>query len=121
MSSVNRTIWEPAEHAWEASRLSSFARHVVDAGGPRIERYEEALNWSLTDPGAFWAALADWGGMRFHDTPDRSLADASMPGAAWFPGATLNHAELALRQAAETPDASAVVSVSQTRDRAELS
>lgn len=121
MAPVNRTIWEPAPTAWESSRLSSFASHVVADDGPVLGTYEEMLTWSLAEPGAFWAALADWGGVRFHDAPSRPLADASMPGATWFPGGTLNHAESALRQAAETPNASAVVSVSQTRDRVELS
>jgi acetoacetyl-CoA synthetase len=44
-----------------------------------------------------------------------------MPGTEWFPQARLNYAELALRQATLTPDTPAIVSVSQTRDRSELS
>ncbi|MGB3737652.1 MAG: acetoacetate--CoA ligase [Ilumatobacter sp.] len=117
---MNRTIWEPAADAWETSRLGSFATHVARAGGPTVVSYEEALGWSLAEPGAFWSAVADWGGVRFHDEPTTSLGSAAMPFAEWFPGATLNHAELALRQAVETPDATAIVSLSQTRDRIEL-
>ncbi|MDQ2797545.1 MAG: acetoacetate--CoA ligase, partial [Actinomycetota bacterium] len=37
-----------------------------------------------------------WYGVRWHDRPTAALADARMPGAVWFPDATLNYAEHAL-------------------------
>ena len=43
-----------------------------------------------------------------------------MPGARWFPGATLNYAEHALAAAATSPADVAVIGRSQTRDRVEL-
>lgn len=121
MAIMNRMIWEPAANAWEVSRLGTFAEHVAGTGGPTFGDYRSALDWSLSDPGAFWAAVAEWGGVRFHDQPVTALGSSVMPFAEWFPGATLNHAELALRQAGLTPEATAIVSVSQTRDRVELS
>lgn len=120
MASVNRTIWEPATDAWEVSRLSDFAEQVRRNGGPSIDSYEDALAWSLAESDAFWNEVADWGGVRFHDRPRTALGSATMPFAEWFPGGTLNYAELALRQAEATPDLPAIVSVSQTRDRIEL-
>ena len=47
--------------------------------------------------------------------PTRARHRGTMPGAEWFPGATLNYAEHALR--ADDAGASAVVARSQTRDR----
>jgi acetoacetyl-CoA synthetase len=44
----------------------------------------------------FWSAAAEFLGVRFHDAPTAALGSASMPGARWFPGATLNYAEHAL-------------------------
>ena len=114
-------VWAPAPGAWGTSRLADFARHVRVEGGPLLCDYPSVLDWSLRESGAFWSAVAHWGGVRFHDAPTAALADSSMPGAVWFPGASLNHAELALRQAQSTPDAVALVSVSQTRERVELS
>ena len=115
-----RVVWEPAPDAWSTSRLGDFARHVADAGGPAFDAYAPMLDWSLDDPGAFWGHLATWADIPFHDPPRRHLGDATMPGAEWFPGATLNHAELALGRAAVAPDEPALVSISQTRDRVEL-
>jgi acetoacetyl-CoA synthetase len=48
------------------------------------------------------------------------LADRAMPGARWFPGATLNWAERALRLARRGDDEVVMVARSQTRDRQEL-
>lgn len=121
MAPVNRMIWEPAVDAWERSRLADFAEHVMSSDGPELTDYESALGWSLSEPGDFWAAVAAWGGVEFHDAPTSSLGSTEMPFAEWFPGSTLNYAELALRQAQLTPDASAIVSISQTRDRVDLS
>ncbi len=120
MSIVNRTIWEPSEQAWETSRLARFAQHVASKGDGDFHDYRELLEWSLAAPGAFWAAVAEWGGVRFRDAPTASLGSSTMPFAEWFPGATLNYAELALRQAADTPDQPALVSISQTRERVEI-
>ncbi len=120
MAPVNRTIWEPSSTAWDDSRLGDFARHVRTSGGPSCDSYGDVLAWSLTELGAFWRAVVDWAGIRFHDEPRVSLGSATMPFAEWFPGCTLNHAELALRQAEISPDGVAVVSVSQTRARIEV-
>ncbi|WP_040493983.1 acetoacetate--CoA ligase [Ilumatobacter nonamiensis] len=114
-------IWEPAADAWHQSRLGDFARHVGSTGGPTLTDYEETLRWSFEQPGAFWRSVADWTGVRFHSPPSETRASSEMPGTRWFPGATLNHAELALRQASLTPDETAIVSVSQSRARVVLS
>jgi acetoacetyl-CoA synthetase len=114
-------VWEPGDDAWSRSRLADFARHVAEMGGPVLTDYGEVLDWSLGRSGEFWSRVAEWAGVRFHDRPTASLASSAMPGAVWFPQATLNYSELALRQADRTPDTSAIVSVSQTRSRLELS
>ena len=50
--------------------------------------------------------------LRFHRPAETALADASMPGAEWFPGATLNYAEHALRR---RDDGTAIIARSQSR------
>ena len=114
-------IWEPPPDAWDRSRLGDFARFLDRRGIGIFADYAALLRWSLDAPDAFWQALSDWADIPWQVAPSRALGDVSMPGAAWFPGGRLNHAELALRQAAQTPEATAIVSVSQTRDRVELS
>lgn len=114
-------VWRPATGAWERSQLADFARAAVERGveGP-LDDYEHVLRWSLDDPGAFWSQFAHWYGVAWHDEPTSALGDPSMPGATWFAGGTLNHAEMALRQATLTPDAVAIVGLSQSRERTQL-
>ena len=101
--------------------MADFARFVEHRGGGSFGDYQGLLEWSLDAPGAFWEALADWAEIPWSVRPARALGDATMPGAEWFPGGHLNYAELALRQGLRTPDATAIVAVSQTRARVELS
>jgi acetoacetyl-CoA synthetase len=58
--------------------------------------YEALWTWSTSDLAAFWGAVAEFLGVRFHTPAARVLGAAEMPGAEWFPGATLNYAEHAL-------------------------
>jgi acetoacetyl-CoA synthetase len=49
--------------------------------------------WSVNDLGQFWAAAAEFLGVRFHTAPQATYGSLDMPGTDWFPGATLNYAE----------------------------
>jgi acetoacetyl-CoA synthetase len=111
--------WQPAEDAWANSSLSDFAEHVVGLGGPTSGDYAALLDWSLGEPGPFWAAVASWQCIRWHDEPSASLVGGVMPDVTWFPGGTLNYAERMLAWASEQPDETAIIELSQSRDRRE--
>jgi acetoacetyl-CoA synthetase len=78
-------------------------RHGVDAG-----TYAGLYDWSVSRPLEFWDAMWDFGGIR-GVKGDRVAVDMDrMPGARFFPAATLNFAEncLAAPKAAAMPDSS---------------
>src|SRR6185295_723672 len=52
--------------------------------------FDALQRWSVTDLEGFWRALADFYAVRLDS--DRVLGSRAMPGAEWFPGATLNYA-----------------------------
>jgi acetoacetyl-CoA synthetase len=85
-------LWEPSPQRVAESRLTAFAESVGRAG----QSHEQLWQWSVDDSDGFWSAFAAWAGVRWKTPPTRALADASMPGASWFPGGTLNYAEHAL-------------------------
>jgi acetoacetyl-CoA synthetase len=58
--------------------------------------YQRLWEWSTTDLSAFWSSVASFLSVRFHDAPSAVLGSTDMPGAQWFPAATLNYAEHAL-------------------------
>jgi acetoacetyl-CoA synthetase len=93
--------------------MGRFLTQVAAARSLRFTTYEEAWAWSVREPEAFWGDLAAHLGVRFVTPAETVLTSRDLPGARWFPGATLNYAEHALRPGAD--DAPAIVGTSQAR------
>ncbi|MFI0738809.1 acetoacetate--CoA ligase [Streptomyces sp. NPDC021100] len=99
-------LWRPDADRVARAQVTRFharaaERHGAPApvpGDPEAS-YAALHRWSVAAPEPFWQAVAEWCDVRFTHPYERVLADASMPGAVWFPGATLNYAEHALRTA----------------------
>jgi acetoacetyl-CoA synthetase len=114
-------LWAPPPDARQSSRIGRYLDWLAAAGGPMLASYDAAWRWSIEDPGAFWQSVWEhfdvWSATPAHG----NLADPAMPGARWFPGATLNYAEHALRLPGRGDDDIVVVGRSQTRPPVELS
>jgi acetoacetyl-CoA synthetase len=89
-----------------------------------LDSYDEVWGWSVSTDGAgdFWSDAADWLDISWRRRPDALLEQDStrVPGWRWFRGAKLNYAENALRFSSRSPDALAVIAVSQTRPEVRL-
>ncbi|MFT7835470.1 acetoacetate--CoA ligase [Saccharothrix sp. BKS2] len=90
-------LWRPDPDRVAASRMTAFRSFVADRHDLDLPDYESLRQWSTSDLEAFWGAVAEFFGVVFHHGYDRVLPVEVMPGATWFPGATLNYAEHALR------------------------
>jgi acetoacetyl-CoA synthetase len=105
-----KVLWTPPEDWRTRFEMGRFAaRHGFDT-------YEDLQRWSVTDLEGFWQAVSDFFELKFHTPPERVLGRSEMPGAEWFPGATLNYAEHMLHES----DAVAVLARSHARDPFEL-
>src|SRR5829696_3681489 len=92
-----RLLWTPDPQQVARSKMAAFRSWLrTERGLDLPDGYQHLWQWSVDEPSQFWGALADFFHVRFHDRPAGVLGDASMPGAQWFPGATLNYAEHAL-------------------------
>ena len=100
--------------------MGRFLTWLGAGRGPHLDDYDAAWRWSVDDPGAFWTALATFFGVRWATPPVRPLASALMPGARWFPGATLNYAEHLLAMPGRAGTDEVLVANSQTRLRVSL-
>jgi acetoacetyl-CoA synthetase len=98
--------------------LGRYLTWLEEERGLHFDDYDELWRWSVDDVGTFWKTVWDHFDVRSSTEPDRALGRATMPGAEWFAGASLNYAEHALRKAG--PEA-AVIARSQTRGPVELS
>ncbi|MBT2367704.1 acetoacetate--CoA ligase [Streptomyces sp. ISL-10] len=93
-------LWQPDADRIAAARVTHFQSWAAERyGAPAEGGYPALHRWSVAELETFWQAVADWFDIRFTAPYDRVLGDRSMPGAQWFPGATLNYAEHALRTA----------------------
>jgi len=95
-------MWAPAPERVERANLTRYLRWLRDRRGLRFASYDELWRWSVEDLDGFWTSMWEFfevGG----PAPAPALAEARMPGARWFPGASLNHAELSLRRRDDHP------------------
>ncbi len=97
-------LWSPGQERRQAAIVTRFLQHVRATRGVAAADYEELWRWSVDDLEGFWGSVTDFCAVRWHDRPARVLADPAMPGAVWFPGATLNYAEHLLAGAGAGPE-----------------
>ncbi len=104
-------LWQPSDGLRRDAAMTAFLAHVEARTGRRFEDHEAAWRWSVDDAETFWSAVVDFYDLPFRTPPTRILADARMPGATWFPGATLNYAEAVFARA--VPDRPALLAGSE--------
>ncbi|QBK29546.1 acetoacetate--CoA ligase [Roseitalea porphyridii] len=91
-------LWTPSPAIAEASAMRVFMRYASERAGRDFDSYEALHRWSVDDREAFWSVVWDDNGV-IGDKGERVLADGDkMPGARFFPDASLNFAENLLRE-----------------------
>jgi acetoacetyl-CoA synthetase len=110
-------FFTPEPEAAGASRIVDFARWAAatQRGGKTVEDptdYTAPHRWSVTDLEGFWGAVWAYFDIGASTPYERVLAEETMPGARWFPGATLNYAHHALRNLAD--EDMAIVALDET-------
>jgi acetoacetyl-CoA synthetase len=91
-------LWTPTAERIERAAITRFARWVQETRGVEVTGSYDALwRWSVDDIEAFWAAIWEYFDVRAHTPYERVLGSREMPGAEWFPGATLSYAEHVFR------------------------
>ncbi|MFI7425591.1 acetoacetate--CoA ligase [Micromonospora sp. NPDC049836] len=108
-------LWTPPADVRERSRIGDYLRWLAAHRGLEFADYDALWRWSVTDLDAFWRSIWDYFEVIAHTPPTATLADRAMPGARWFPGATLNYAENVLRMPGRGDDDPVVVAHGQTR------
>ena len=115
--SAPELLWRPPADVRETTQIGRFLTWLERERGVAFENYDELHGWSVDDLDGFWSAVWEHFGVRSYTPYEAVLGRREMPGAAWFPGATLNYAEHAV---GGPDDEVAVLGYSQTRDRVEL-
>jgi acetoacetyl-CoA synthetase len=112
-------LWEPPAELVERARMSEYMRWLEAERGLRFGGYEELWRWSVGDLEGFWSSIWEFFGVAADGDPAPVLGSRGMPGARWFPGASLNYAEHAF--AGKADGETAILAASELRGLEEMS
>lgn len=107
------TLWQPSAERIANSGLGNYLQWLRTNRDLTFEDHETLWTWSVSRLEEFWATIWDYFEVGAPLDGVNVLPVATMPGATWFDGATVNYAEQALRRGADDDDA--VVAVSESR------
>ncbi len=117
MNETGTILRNPSTEDLRDSNMARYLRWLDETGHGRFDDYDTLYRWSVSNLEDFWRSVWDYTGVIAHAEPERTLADARMPGAKWFPGARLNFAENLLREALHgDPARTALHAESETRE-----
>jgi len=92
-------LWIPSKDQVEAAPITAFMRAAATKACASFATYPELHRWSIEDREGFWSLVWDFCGIVGDKGSERVLVDGDrMPGAAFFPDATLNFAENLLKK-----------------------
>jgi len=94
---MSQALWSPSAQRVQGSCINRFMRLIRQQRDPAVVDYQSLYRFSIESPKAFWRAIWEFGGVV--GTPGRCTVENidRMPGAQWFPDASLNFAENMLR------------------------
>jgi len=113
-----KLLWEPSKTLQEESNLKHFMNWLEHNRGLTFDSYHKLWSWSVQEIEGFWSALWDYFDIQAHTPYEKVLSERKMPGAKWFPGATLNYAEHIFRN--ERTNETAVIYESELRKQSSL-
>ncbi|WP_323785684.1 acetoacetate--CoA ligase [Thalassovita sp.] len=89
---ANDPAWTPTDAFVDASNMTAFMRWIEQREGLQLVDYNALWEWSVAQPDAFWEAIFVWAEVQSPTPHSSALERGGMPGAVWFPGATVNYA-----------------------------
>jgi acetoacetyl-CoA synthetase len=102
----------------ERARLTEFRRWLAAERGLELPDYDALWRWSVDDLDNFWRAIWDFFEVQADGDPSPTLGSREMPGAQWFPNASLNYAEHVF--ALKGGSAPAILHASELRELGEV-
>jgi acetoacetyl-CoA synthetase len=119
MVEEGQLLWTPSEEWLRRSNISAFTDWLERTRGLQFADYPALYRWSVEHLEDFWAAIWEYFEVQSSTQYDCVLASRDMPGAEWFPGASLNYAEHIFRRFSDSE--AALVFTGEDRDLSELS
>jgi acetoacetyl-CoA synthetase len=113
-------LWSPPADVRATSRIGHYLDWLGSDRSRDFASYQELWRWSVREPAEFWRSIWDYFEINATTPPETTIDRVTMPGARWFPGATLNYAEHVLRAPGRGDDDVIVSAYSQSRAPQEI-
>lgn len=95
-------LWQPTPQTIKQANITHYINWLAQNKNIYLADYPQLWNWSVHNIGDFWESLWSYFDLTYSHKWTTPLADKTMPGTTWFPGAKLNYAENIFAKA--TPD-----------------
>ncbi|GAB3615627.1 acetoacetate--CoA ligase [Okibacterium endophyticum] len=112
-------LYVPGPNITQEADIHDYLQWLETEKRLRFTSWQDLHDWSIRSLEDFWESVWQWCDIRAYSPYTEVLTTRDMPGAQWFPGATLNYAEHCVDSPADLDDV-AVVAYSQTRAPTEL-
>lgn len=95
---MGKLLWKPGDEVVKNANITKFINAVNKKHGKSFASYWDLYDWSVESIPDFWAAVWEFVEIKCSKSYDAVVDDIhALPGAKWFSGAKLNHAENLLR------------------------
>ena len=94
-------LWTPDGSPTEMESYASFVK--AEKGFDWAGDYHRLWHWSVQEKGVFWSSLWDWHDVIGDKGTRLLINEDQMPGASFFPDASINYAENMLAEADDRP------------------
>ncbi|WP_315713658.1 MULTISPECIES: acetoacetate--CoA ligase [unclassified Bradyrhizobium] len=100
-------------------QMALYRQWLRDNRGLHFENFEEMRQWSIRDLDGFWRSIWDYYDLQSPTAFSTVLGKRTMPGAVWFPGASVNYAQQVFRHV-EAADAAALPAIISSHEDGRL-
>jgi acetoacetyl-CoA synthetase len=101
MDADSTPLWRPDEARIRAARITDYRGWLAAKSGRAFASYDDLWKWSVAEPGSFWDSIWHYFDVVGKRGDGPALAGSGMPGAKWFPGASLNYVDQVLKHASD--------------------
>ena len=105
MITEGEMLWKPSPKQIAESNLTRFTSWLKKERQLDFSDYNDLWSWSVEHLADFWQSIWEYFEVESSTSYDKVLGKKEMPGAEWFPGASVNFAQHVLRQERTNTDA----------------
>ncbi|GGH72341.1 acetoacetyl-CoA synthetase [Compostibacillus humi] len=106
-------LWKPTESQRKQSKMFQYMNWVNEKKGKSFTDYHSLWNWSVNEVEEFWESIWQFFSIQAKENYSTVLTSHEMPGAKWFPEATINYTEHVFRN--RDPQKTAILHTSEDR------